>query len=239
MELVYQFPDLAEIDGLSHISPSELNDCRAEFVFGTTLCTPHFQSQYSSDNKKSATMNSAEKTGMQLLSVMHNWWPSHSYEADKGRPLAFYWKRLKKDIPDNYDFPEATRQTWGYGRQDKLYRMHEKHLQRSGCGFKIGIPPLKVQYYARYFTLLRMPIKLKKVQLRWMKDFNFRHIDTGKLASYWINGWTMEEYNYRKIELPWMKDVCKFSLQQDLSLRRITTKDLAKPKEEVEKANAD
>lgn len=234
MTYVIQYPDLMEVSSIAYDKDTLFKTQGTEFAFNTCLCNIHQSVQdneYGNSKRKNEQMLSAEELGFKAISVMHNWWPSHYYEADKGRPLVFYWQRLIDKVPDNHKFPIAKRKTWCYGAGRADYEFHEIDLQSSGCGFKIGVPPLSINKFARFFTLLRMPIEPHKIQLGWLKQFNFRLIDTGKLASYWINGWPIETYNYRKIELPYFKNTCKFSINQQ-NFARPKAKLLAKPKEE-------
>jgi len=43
-----------------------------------------------------------------------------------------------------------------------------------------------------------MPLKLNDVQKRFMEEYHYRLLDTGKLATYWVNGWKPEEYSMEK-----------------------------------------
>jgi len=45
---------------------------------------------------------------------------------------------------------------------------------------------------------MRLPVEITSLQKRWLNMYNFRHLDTGKLASYYVNGWKPEEYTSTK-----------------------------------------
>lgn len=173
-----QFPDLAELDSLYETTNADIDAIKTEFIF--YLKSP---------------IRSADplKLGFKAVSRMNNWWPSHNGES---RGLTLYWMRA----PQSQGEPQAAeRRRWGHYYESKSkYKLIEQHLASSGCGLKIGEPPLKVSLFNRFFTLMRMPVTVTPLQKRWLTRYNYRHLDTGKLATYWINGWKPEEYSHEK-----------------------------------------
>ncbi len=177
--MVIQFPDLTEVmygNELANISPST---CQTEFAF--QLKSPVTET---SDRM-------FKESGFKAVSIMNNWWPSHAGEI---RPLTLYWMRATKENP----LPEKIyRQKWTYCSSSK-WAILEQHMAGSGCGLKIGELPFRKSLFHRYFTLMRLPVEITPLQKRWLAMYNFRHLDTGKLASYYINGWKPEEYTSTK-----------------------------------------
>jgi len=122
---------------------------------------------------------------------MNNWWPSHAGEI---RPLTLHWMRATKENPR---LQAVERKQWRYSSKD-CYKALEVHMAGSGCGLKIGELPFKKSLFHKYFTLMRLPVEVTPLQKRWLTKYNFRHLDTGKLASYYVNGWKPEEYSTAK-----------------------------------------
>lgn len=175
--LVTQFPDLTEIKYTSVVTQEDIREVKTEFMF--FLKAPH------------SSGIPAEGLGLKPVSMMNNWWPSHNGE---NRALTLYWAR----VPHSEGIPQlAERKRWEYSSTE-AYADIEQHLAASGCGLKIGEPPLEVALFHRFFTLMRMPVEVKLIQKRWLTKHNYRLLDTGKLASYWVNGWSPEEYSHAK-----------------------------------------
>ena len=169
-----QFPDLTELRG-----PNIYEKPKTEFVFYL---------------KAIGDCKEAERAGMTPISCMNNWWPTHCGEK---RKLTLYWMRN----PGSDGTPQSTnRRKWTYSsyRSTEAFAKVEAHMGATGCGLKIGEPPLKVSLFHKFFTLMRMPVEVKPAQVKWLTRHNYRLIDTGKLASYWVNGWKPEEYSIEK-----------------------------------------
>lgn len=169
-----QFPDLTEItyfyggydSVLLHQQLQEIKLIPTEFMF--YLGSPsHFP-------------DSPPQVGLKPVAAMNNWWPSHHNSA---RKLVLYWARNPNYNPDTSVLP--TRKVW----------CEYANLAASGCGLKIGVPPMRTKLFNRYFTLFRMPVKVSRVQEKWLTLHNYTHLDTGKLASYYVNGWNPETYD--------------------------------------------
>jgi hypothetical protein len=179
-EWVVQFPDLTEVlyaEGLRNIK-----DYKTEFVF------------YLAARKESYN---ALDLGFKHVAAMNNWWPSHGGEV---RQMSLYWLRNPNKVKPQISAPKS----WG-ARLASYYKNTpcEKHLLQtaaSGCGFKIGQVPLKASLYNRFFTLMRLPLVLSEVRRKWLTDHNYRHLDTGSMAQYWINGWDPKVYSGIELE---------------------------------------
>lgn len=188
-----QFPDLTEVASsfyYSEVSREALEKEKTQFQFFTTgpACgggsdKSEFYSQF----------------GFRALRRMQNWWPTHSSEI---RPMTFWWRKN----PVVQDAPEpAARIRWCQSdnfyttvQRAKWQKRHFDWMQKTGCGFKIGEPPLKRAYFHQYFTLLRMPVVLRPFQRLWLMQSNFSYLDQSAFAQYWINGWPVEEYTWEK-----------------------------------------
>jgi hypothetical protein len=166
-----QYPDLTE---LRYPTPYEVPKTEfACYVKAITSC------------------KEAEKQGMKPVSCMNNWWPTHCGE---NRTMTLYWMR----VPTSDGTPQVlSRHRWHFSSASVFAKI-EEHMGATGCGFKIGEPPLRVSLFHRFFTLMRMPVEAKPIQVKWLTLHNYRLIDTGKLASYWVNGWKPEEYSIEK-----------------------------------------
>lgn len=180
MTTVIQFPDLTEIDYAKDMTQESIKQIKTEFIFH--LAAPY----YEGINKT--------KFGFKAVSCMNNWWPSH---AGENRKLTLWWMRS----PGFLEGPQiADRKVWpSYCLADRKYGKIVKWLSHTGCGLKIGEPPFTVKLFDtqfnRFFTLLRMPLIVSPLKQRFLASRNYRHLDTGKLASYWINGWEPEKYD--------------------------------------------
>lgn len=175
--LVPQFQDLTEGTGLGcHENPQlkkQLKELKTEFVFGVSAVgqSGEYLKQY----------------GFKHLATMNNWWPTH---AGENRRMDFYWLK-QEDAPNLPKVPE--RKTWGYNSQ---YKSLSEQLASGGCGFKLGEAPICMKEHYRYFTLMRLPVKVSPLRQVLLAKMNYKLIDTGKLASYWLNGWNPEKYTY-------------------------------------------
>lgn len=184
-DIITQFPDLTELKYTSSVTEENIRNVKTEFMF-------YLKGPLGSGN-------SVTQQGLKPVSIMNNWWPTHCGE---NRALTLYWGR----VPHSEGIAQpATRKTWGYF--SGAFTTIEQHLAASGCGLKIGEPPFKVALFHRFFTLMRMPVVVTPIQQRWLKKHNYRLLDTGKVASYWINGWKPEEYSHAK-EYAYFKTTC-------------------------------
>lgn len=144
-----------------------------------------------------ADLDYALEAGFKPVSKMNNWWPSHNGED---RPMTLMWLKL----PDKKNLAVAPqRNRWYYDRHyyGGRYTPILVNLAGSGCGFKLADNPvlgrrtMKPTGFYRFFTLLRMPLKLGAIQQKWMTLNNFRLLDTGTMSTYWVNGWEPEKYD--------------------------------------------
>lgn len=171
--MVPQFQDLTEIPGGYIVGIKRL---QTEFAFAVAAPGQNFKdlSDY----------------GFKHLADMNNWWPTH---AGENRKLEFWW--LKQDAANLEKAP--MRRGWCYYEHGSSEEAAlKRQLASSGCGFKLAQPPISKKEHYRFFTLLRMPIVVSPLRLKLLKEMNYRHIDTGKLASYWLNGWDPKEYSH-------------------------------------------
>jgi len=178
MHPIVQFPDLTEIETIScnAISKSHI---KTEFAFG--VAAPNQDTTLLKD------------LGFKHLASMMNWWPSHWGHK---RELKFFWLRLEEREPQ---LPGRLRWCHEPSADPKTGNFYiTKDLAASGCGFKLGTPPLQRASYFRFFTLLRMPVKPGKIQQKWLGLNFFRHIDTGAQASYWVNGWEPGQWSMKE-----------------------------------------
>jgi hypothetical protein len=174
-ETYTQFQDLTEIPYIFNAPP--LSGIKTEFVF--------FLKALDKGGKDAKAL----ELGLKPVSSMNNWWPSHNGES---RCLTLYWLKLP-DRP-NCQGAGVKRVRWEYAERGKWTSI--KNLAASGCGFKIGEPPLQKRQYYKFFTLMRMPVKIKPIEKMWMTQNHFRLLDTGTMSSYWINGWDPKEYSH-------------------------------------------
>lgn len=180
MSIYTQYPDLTELGFAYDLNKRNVDDIKTEFLF-------YLQGPCSGNMALIKGLDFTE------VSCMNNWWPSHRGE---NRKLTLWWKRGPKDHK-----PQAllSRHNWTYSGGGKTkWSLIEAHLGGSGCGMMIGEPPLKVSLYHRFFTLMRMPVTTSPIQKRWLTRNNFRLLDEGKIASYWVNGWKPAEYDVKK-----------------------------------------
>ena len=170
--LITQFPDLTEFEWAAQLE----QDFKTQFAF-------YLESPCSGYNPKNF--------GFTALSCMNNWWPGHGGEE---RQLTLWWKKQEQ-----FKKRPARRKKWEYNNCDE-YAFHLKDMAASGCGLKIGVPPFAStfnfkQRFHRFFTLMRMPVEATPAQIRLLEKYNFRLIDIGKIASYWVNGWKPDRYD--------------------------------------------
>lgn len=181
-DIVAQFQDLTEGHGIYAPHPNTADNVRniqTEFAFA--ISSPTQSGAY------------LEKYGFAHLSSMNNWWPSH---AGQSRELKFYWRKDPK--APNLD-KKPQRMNWGRDYYDSRKEGKlSKQLALSGCGFKLATGPVTIKEHYRFFTLMRLPIEPTKTQKALLEKLHYRHIDTGRLASYWINGWKPEEFSFDK-----------------------------------------
>jgi hypothetical protein len=186
MELLPQFPDLTEVKDLyyeSNFAPEKIRALKTEFAFAVT------------GPNSNIAENRLMHVGFKAISQMNNWWSSHAGES---RCLTFYWK--KWDRPNLQGSVE--RVTW----QNQKYIKGEilsslppyGHLASGGCGLKLLENFLSKKHAYRFFTLQRMPLEPTALQLKKLASLNYRLVDSGKLASYWINGWDPDTYDVKK-----------------------------------------
>lgn len=191
---IVQFPDLAEVQfmresycGSSGMTKEYLDAIKTEFIFFV---------------KANGVSPTAEEWGLKPVSCMNNWYTAHRTEA---RRMTLYWMRN----PNYTEEPQTpTRISWGINRPyddkyipyvlDRTKLTQDSFLAASGCGFAIGEPPFVPRLFHRFHTLMRIPVEVKPIEKRWLVKHNYRLLDTGKLASYWVNGWTPKEYTYEK-----------------------------------------
>lgn len=172
MSNVVQYSDLTEIKHLGH--PSRIVEHRG---YLSTITTEFFFYLLA----PGSFPESAKALGLRPVAAMNNWWPSHCTQA---RKLVLYWGRNPQYVRGK-EPPLPKRLAW----------CDMRYLAASGCGFKIGEPPMRTKLFDRYFTLMRMPRIVLKTQEKWLAKHNYKHLDTGDMASYYINGWDPDTYN--------------------------------------------
>lgn len=188
-----QFSDLIELNISSIATPTYTGgryvwpdlikplEFKTEFIFGTlSRLSLHLYDKYLS------------QMGFERISSMINWSPLHT----DTRIIDLFW--LKNPNPTSPN--RATRTPWS-GSSTWL----SKHCQATGCGFKVLDCELQHRRNWRFHALMRMPIMPSPRQLWWLNRFHYRHIATGKLSSYWTNGWVPKEYTTEK-ELRYWRD---------------------------------
>ena len=107
------------------------------------------------------------------LAKMTNCNPNHRGEE---RNIIFWWKRLL-DVQTKPINPKPIHYE-NYGKP-------VENLSAGCCGFKILQSRLPL---TPYFSLIRMPLALKKTDLTRLKKHGYRLIDTGSFATFWLNG---------------------------------------------------
>ena len=206
MDYYVQYPDITEIAYLKGCGDAVAfgeKDVKTEFMFWLQACD---------DGKK---VPEADSLGLKRVSSMNNWWPSH---CGQERKLTLWWRHLpgKKNV----DKPGALRRWCSRGNYHANFMNQEyapngvvtdiicQSLAGSGCGFKLIDKTflkdcdykcdLRARSFYRFFTLIRMPLELNKKEAKFMEDYNYRLLDTGKLATYWVNGWPSEKYSIKE-----------------------------------------
>jgi len=208
MSYYVQYPDLTEIS-VAYLRPtilypspklehyyywnnarwgSSLESIQTEFSFGI----------YAPSNSKDA-LPILEEAGYKHLATGLNWYYSH---VGQDRPLQFWWKKHEgktEPIPCkrvSYGGPR-TDPIAAYQREGNRY-LYRGILAATGCGFSIQdfpMLPRKERLPIRYFTLLRAPLQISRMRQIWLKHWNFRKIDEGHMASYWLNGFDPKGYS--------------------------------------------
>ena len=173
-ELIPQFQDLTEVRSIGYEKDREIDSIQTEFSFIVAAPGQCIKYHVARD--------------FQHISSMNNWWPSHS---GQNRELKFLWKRNKNG--NNLE-REPERVHWDFC--DTRYKQLSAQLAAGGCGFKLAVPPISFKEHYRYFTLMRMPVVVSPFRQKFLEKLNYHLIDTGKLASYWINGWKPEVYSH-------------------------------------------
>lgn len=193
---VTQFPDLTEIlfmaESWKVATPTEedMKKIKTEFIF------------YVAALKLSP---SAVELGFKPVSCMNNWFSAHRRQQ---RRMTLYWMRN----PHSDEEPQpAYRIAWGGGYYaegklppkpyivDRTKGLSEySFLAASGCGFNIGEPPFDKGTCYQFPTLMRMPVEVLRPEAQELVKHGYRLLDTGKLASYWVNGWKPEKYDFVK-----------------------------------------
>ena len=175
MSLVIQYPDLTEITAIyspTH-SPKGFRENKEALATTTTEFLFYLGSP-------SHYPESPKALGLKPVAAMNNWWPSHH---DGARKLVLYWAKNPNFKPKVQVL--SARNNWcGY-----------PHMAASGCGLKIGEPPMRARLFNRYFTLMRMPVQVNRIQEKWLSLHNYKHLDTGQQATYYINGWDPATYS--------------------------------------------
>jgi hypothetical protein len=200
MPLHIQYPDVTEIQNiegsgpewdynLSRYKPEKPWKFETEFVYG--ISSP------GSRGEKLKTL------GFEALSCMNNWWPTH---GDAMRKLTFWWKINDKPIEDLAAIKVSPMYYGGTNQRSYTqYGPLSFDVRASGCGFKLSEPPISKDKHFRYFCLLRLPLTISAGRKKILNAFNYRHIATGKLAQFWLNGWEPKAYN-KKAELQFFLD---------------------------------
>lgn len=183
-----QYPDLTELASYELYKNVNLN-IRTEFAFFTAM------SKHSANKQIATNVTILEDMGFKRLTSMNNWWPSH---WDDGRVIDFWWKRYEKNTKP---VENAFRQVWG-GRE---YPWLKGLIAATGCGFKIGHSPLRQNLYYRFFSLLRLTKKPTALSIKWLEKYNFKKIDEGQMAEYWLNGWDYDKYSLKMEMDYWTK----------------------------------
>lgn len=173
-------------------NPNALINVKTEFAFATV----------SFASRQEHTVTALKDLGFIPITTMNNWWYSHYSEW---RPITFYWKRMKS-IEESVEIPYNTK--YWYSVSDNASFMKPNPVQTihaSGCGFSLNFNRFSSKYW-RYFTLFRAPLKLTPGKQNWLKQRNFRLLDTGKFAQYYINGWDTDKYT-KELEQDYWKGV--------------------------------
>lgn len=180
LNTVVQYPDLTECTSSSDFGNGGItfdrlhNTIHTEFAFATTV----HHSTYINSN-----VIGLQNMGFTAVSAMKNWHPAHNGAE---YCLHFWWKRIHTGADV---LKQPTHRTyWGANHLENSTNL-KKYLGASGCGFKLGEPPLLRTQFFQFFTCLRMPLEPTKIQAAWLKGHNFRLVANGKWASFWINGW--------------------------------------------------
>lgn len=181
-----QAPDITEITsyGLVKDDFTEqdlLENVRTEFAWVVTATC------------MSSTPARLKQLGFSPLTQMKNHYHTH---AGQKYPLTFWWRRLRdKSLP-----VPVERTYWN--------RHKELGLSGSGCGFKFGTAPLGriTGVYHNYFSLIRVPKdSFPYGYEQYLTPYNFRKVADGELATFFVNGWSADEWTYDK-EMDWLHE---------------------------------
>ena len=168
-----QHPDLTE----EYCSSWHTNLRRLATEFAFCTATP------STDTALRALL---VELGFKCVSSMNNW-----FHYPNRRRIDLYWYKSPKPQAKPCALSEYH---FGGGTQ--------RLLQATGCGFALG-SKLQHEYYWRFHTLMRMPIKPSSKQLLWLDRCHYQKIDEGTLASYWVNGFDPAKYTWKLEEKYW------------------------------------
>jgi hypothetical protein len=173
---VPQFPDVTEINGIWHLKNINTEAAllrkglSTQFMFATSVI-------YS-------TVTQLYALGFHPLALMRNNNPVHGGEK---RLITFWWKQLRKTqkitvtpIPKHYI----------------MTTVEVPDLAAGCCGFKLLEDKIPL---TPYFSLLRMPLAMPEPRLQQLSHEGYRLIDTGSLATFWLNGDPIGGGRYEKI----------------------------------------
>lgn len=193
MEAKCFYPDITELGGLnvggmwvgpvyqredfSTILDKHASKVSSEFAFCVTSAsqmTPNGGSYNVSPYLRDA--------GWRLVGQKLNWYPSHNGDHCVG----VWFKRLRTGGVDMSVV--QPRQCYNGGPPSP------KNLVWSSCGAKFLVGLSQLRWGNKMLSLARLPVD---IPLRWkpfLKVHGWRHVDTGQLASYWVNGWEPADY---------------------------------------------
>lgn len=204
------FPDLAEIRSGTLAENANLASIPTEFVFCTT-------GTFVNSNQVETILS----LGFKEVGAMKNWHWIHHNEWTK--PIRLFWKRIHS-VKDAKPVLQLNPSHFS-ARSENTCQYHTSQvplLQWNGCGMKLGEKPTRHSFY-RYFGLLRLPLKLSKRRLRWLKYANYRLIDTGSQATFWNNGWLSgEDWSVEKEKEFWIKRGISFKEAIDFTYTNLT-----------------
>ncbi len=191
-----QYPDLTEVNPYEMVK----NDVYPRNP--AVICT-EFAFAIAAPGTSKESLEELNKIGFEHKTNMLNWYWSHVHDGvpkspwdnNEKRVLGFWWLKNRKDGIA----PHVASKRQGWMSDDNkipcnISGTHKTyHLTQTGCGMKLGGLPLKRREFSKFFTLLRLPLNdISRMQMMWLKQNNFQHVDTGNLAQYWVNGWNPE-----------------------------------------------
>jgi hypothetical protein len=180
MEIYTQYPDLMEVTDFSY-SQYEIPASLQETEFAFAVAGPGCIYTNLKDFKP--------------IRRMRNWWPAHLNEWRTNDLL--WWENPYKSIVKPQ---KAKRASWGgngnYYEKDKKYtHIFPQETAAGGCGFKLVQPPFGPVKLNRYFGMARVEHKDMGPILGWaLRRQGYELLAWGKLASFWVNGWSVEKY---------------------------------------------